>query len=76
MVKSNDKSAAQGVNHKQFINKDGYFPVSAIRNQFSRKLIKLCVSTTDSWEKSAHAAPQRLDNSDFADPSPYGVDPR
>jgi hypothetical protein len=24
MVKSNDKSAAQGVNHKQFINKDGY----------------------------------------------------
>ena len=24
MVKSNDNSAAQGVNHKQFINKDGY----------------------------------------------------
>ena len=24
MVKSNDKSAAQGVNHKRFINKDGY----------------------------------------------------
>ena len=24
MAKSNDKSAAQGVNHKQFINKDGY----------------------------------------------------
>ena len=24
MVKSNDKNAAQGVNHKQFINKDGY----------------------------------------------------
>ena len=24
MAKSNDKSAAQGVNHKRFINKDGY----------------------------------------------------
>ena len=24
MVKSNDKSAAHGVNHKRFINKDGY----------------------------------------------------
>jgi hypothetical protein len=24
MVKSNDKSAAQGIDHKRFINKDGY----------------------------------------------------
>ena len=24
MAKSNDKSAAQGVNHKRFMNKDGY----------------------------------------------------
>ena len=24
MTKSNDKSAAQGIDHKRFINKDGY----------------------------------------------------